>query len=256
MKTEKLIFASILAGILALNINGASAQTSAAHQKMHGDSSSAVPTDEKKCPEMDGTTAGHEACAADKVQHGGAMHEMHKMHKMHKMQGMDQSGHGTHPQRHAAKYSAGNPTLPGQDAFGAIQEIITILEADPATDWSSVAITTLRAHLVDMNRLVMETEVREHPIDGGLEMTVTGQGRTLQAIQAMVPAHAPMIDGQNGWTAKAEVTANGAKLTVTSADLKEIAHIRGLGFYGLMTSGSHHQIHHLGLARGEAVHAQ
>jgi len=251
MKTERLIFASILAGmILALNISGASAQTSAAHQKMHGDTSSAVPADEKKCPKMDGNTAHHEACAADKDQHDAATH------KMHKMQGADQSGHGTHPQRHAAKSSGGNPTLPGQDAFGAIQEIITILEADSSTDWSSVAITTLRAHMVDMNRLVMETDVRERTIDGGLEMTVTGQGRTLQAIQAMVPAHAPMIDGLNGWTAKAEMTANGAKLTVTSVDVKEIAHIRGLGFYGLMTSGSHHQIHHLGLARGEAVHAQ
>ncbi len=254
MKTKRLIFASTLAGlILALNINGASAQTSAAHQKMHGDTSSAVPADDKKCPEMDGNTAHHEACAADKDQHDAATH---KMHKMHKMQGTDQSGHASHPQGHAAKSGAGNPTLPGQDAFGAIQEIITILEADPATDWSSVSITTLRGHLVDMNRLVMETDVREQTIDGGLEMTITGQGRTLKAIQAMVPAHAPMINGLNGWTAKAEVTANGAKLTVTSVDVKEIGHIRGLGFYGLMTSGSHHQIHHLGLARGEAVHAQ
>ena len=27
------------------------------------------------------------------------------------------------------------PTMPGQDAFGAIQEIVRILEADPDTDW-------------------------------------------------------------------------------------------------------------------------
>ena len=31
------------------------------------------------------------------------------------------------------------PTMPGQDAFfGAIQEIVRILEADPKTDWSKV----------------------------------------------------------------------------------------------------------------------
>ena len=28
------------------------------------------------------------------------------------------------------------PTMPGQDAFGAIQEIVRMLEADPNTDWS------------------------------------------------------------------------------------------------------------------------
>ena len=31
-----------------------------------------------------------------------------------------------------------SPTMPGQDAFGAIQEIVRILEADPKTDWSKV----------------------------------------------------------------------------------------------------------------------
>jgi hypothetical protein len=30
------------------------------------------------------------------------------------------------------------PLLPGQDAFGAIQEIVQILDADPKTDWSKV----------------------------------------------------------------------------------------------------------------------
>src|SRR5438270_65562 len=34
-----------------------------------------------------------------------------------------------------AGLAAGQPTLPGQDAFGAIQEIVGILDADPNTDW-------------------------------------------------------------------------------------------------------------------------
>jgi len=182
---------------------------------------------------------------------GGASAQMDSSHQM-----MHKGGHGTHPQYRAANHASGKPALPGQDAFGAIQEIIAILEADSSTDWSRVNISALRSHLADMNRLVMDTDVREKTIAGGLEMTITGQGRALQAIQAMVPAHAPMIDGRNGWTAKAEVTAIGAKLTVTGADAREAAHIRGLGFYGLMVSGSHHQIHHLDLARGENVHAR
>jgi hypothetical protein len=30
------------------------------------------------------------------------------------------------------------PVMPGQEAFGTIQEIVRMLEADPATDWSRV----------------------------------------------------------------------------------------------------------------------
>lgn len=145
------------------------------------------------------------------------------------------------------------PTLPGQDAFGAIQEIISILETDTGTDWSRVNISALRDHLVDMNRLVIDTEVSETHIEGGLMITVTGQDNT---IHAMLPAHAPMINGLNGWTAHAEKMPTGARLTVTANSKKEIAHIRGLGFYGLMASGAHHQTHHIGLARGENVHNQ
>ena len=40
-----------------------------------------------------------------------------------------------------------SPTMPGQDTFGAIQEIVRILEADPKTDWSKVNLEALRALL-------------------------------------------------------------------------------------------------------------
>ena len=39
------------------------------------------------------------------------------------------------------------PTMTGQDAFGAIQEIVRILEVDPKTDWSKVNLEALRQHL-------------------------------------------------------------------------------------------------------------
>jgi hypothetical protein len=71
----------------------------------------------------------------------------------------------------------------------------------------------------------------------------------------MVTAHAPMIDGINGWAVKSKKTDTGAKLIVTSKNAKEIVHIRGLGFYGLLVTGSHHQSHHLSLARGVNAHA-
>lgn len=155
-----------------------------------------------------------------------------------------------------AMHGMGKPTLPGQDAFGAIQEIISILEADPATDWSRVSISTLREHLVDMNQLVIGTSTEETNVDNGLEISITGSGRTLQAIQAMVPIHATVIDNMNGWKVRAEVRQDGARLIVTSDDAMEVAHIRGLGFYGLMASGGHHQQHHLAMARGEGMHGE
>lgn len=173
---------------------------------------------------------------------------------MHGMGGANTQHDGLKGGNPMGRATMGAATLPGQDAFGAIQEIIAILEADPATDWSKVDISALRAHLVSMNRLVMDSEVSEEDVDGGLKMTVSGQGRALEAIQEMVTAHASTIDGINGWTVRAQTTSQGAILTVTSRDMAEAAHIRGLGFFGLMGTGAHHQAHHLALARGTGMH--
>ena len=147
------------------------------------------------------------------------------------------------------------PTFPGQDAFGAIQEIVNILEADSSTDWTRVDISGLRAHLVDMDLLVKNTSVSTKHIKGGLEMNISGKGDVLLAIQSIITAHASMIDGINGWAVKSEKTDAGAKLIVTSKNAKEMVHIRGLGFYGLLVTGSHHKSHHLSLARGVNAHA-
>src|SRR5512136_703708 len=74
--------------------------------------------------------------------------------------------------------TGGAPTLPGQDAFGAIQEIVRILEADPATDWSKVNLERLRQHLIDMNDVTLRSEVKATAVPGGLTLEVTGTGRT------------------------------------------------------------------------------
>ena len=181
-------------------------------------------------------------CLTIAVLIGSAMAQSHFGHHM------DQ-GKETHK-----SVNSKEPTFPGQDAFGAIQEIVNILEADPSTDWTRVDISGLRAHLVDMNLLVINTSVSANNIKGGLEMNISGQSRALLAIQSIIPAHAEMINGINGWTVKSEKTVTGAKLIVTSKNAKEINHIRGLGFYGLMVTDSHHQSHHLSLARGVKVH--
>jgi hypothetical protein len=56
-----------------------------------------------------------------------------------------------------------------------------------------------------------------HPIDGGLEITVTGTGGTVEAIQHMVPAQAHQVEQThlNGWDAKSELLPNGVLKTLT-----------------------------------------
>jgi hypothetical protein len=146
------------------------------------------------------------------------------------------------------------PTMPGQDTFGAMQEIVQILEADPKTDWSKVDLEALRQHLIDMNEVTLRADAALKEIDGGLEIAVTGTRRTLVAVQRMIPAWAQTMNGHQGWTTKAASLQNGELLTVTATDPQEIQHIRGLGFIGLLSSGSHHQPHHLAIAKGEFDH--
>ena len=117
-------------------------------------------------------------------------------------------------------------TMPGQDAFGTIQEIVRTLEADPATDWSKVDLEALRRHLIDMNEVTLNAAAVSKVVDNGIEIAVTGTGRTIGSIQRIVGAHAHEIDGMNGWSARAEIIDKGARLTVTSTDVKEVAHIR------------------------------
>jgi hypothetical protein len=173
---------------------------------------------------------------------GGALAQPASMHG---------HAHGAAP---PAARGAPLPALPGQDAFAALQEVVRLLEADPATDWSRVDLDALRLHLVDMAEVMLHAEARTRRIEGGVEVTATGQGRTLAALRRMVPAHARELDGMPGWRAGSEVLPDGVRLTVTSADPKEVAHIRGLGFFGLMASGAHHQAHHLAIARGAHLH--
>ena len=145
------------------------------------------------------------------------------------------------------------PTMPGQDAFGTIQEIVRILEADPATDWSKVNIGALREHLIDMDEVTMRARASERVLNNGLEIAVTGQGRTLAAIKRMVPAHTHELIAL-GWSAKSQDLPNGVKLVVTASDPRQVIKIKALGFMGIMVQGAHHQTHHLMMAKGEFTH--
>jgi hypothetical protein len=148
------------------------------------------------------------------------------------------------------------PAPPGQDAFGAIAEVVRLLEADPETDWSAVDLERLRQHLIDMNEVVLRSAVKSRPVPGGLAMNITGAARTERAIRAMVVPHAAELDRMSPWIARTEPIPGGLRLTVmarTADDTKTVARIRGLGFAGLLVQGGHHGPHHLAMAKGQAL---
>jgi hypothetical protein len=188
------------------------------------------------------------------MQQGDLMSQMHSQ----MMQGQDgiggigmHGGTGGHGGMHGQQSAAtGTPTLPGQDAFGTIQEIVQILQSDPKTDWSKVNIDALRQHLINMNEVTLHAAAAQRMIDNGIEITVTGEGRTLEAIKRMVPAHVNELH-EIGWGAKSEDLPNGVRLTVLASEAQPLTKLKALGFMGIMVQGRHHQPHHLMIAMGQ-----
>ncbi len=163
--------------------------------------------------------------------------------------GMDHSMHGQ-----MGVMESPALTEAGQGAFAALAEVVRVLEADAETDWSRVDIAALRAHLVDMDRLVTGAEVAEEALSDGIIATATGDAQTLASLQRMVPAHAAQLAQDERWVVVAEVGDDAVTLRVTSDDPAVVARIKGLGFFGLMASQDHHRAHHLMIARGENAH--
>ena len=163
--------------------------------------------------------------------------------------GMDHSAHGQEQSMTGATLSE-----PGQGAFAALSEVVRVLEADSSTDWTKVDLTGLRAHLVDMDRLVMDAVVMETDLPDGINAIATGDMTTIATLQRMVPAHAAQLARDIRWTVVASEISDGIELRVTSDDPAVAARIKGLGFFGLMASQDHHREHHLMRARGEDAH--
>lgn len=149
--------------------------------------------------------------------------------------------------------AAGVPSQPGQGAFAAIQEIVAILDSNPKTDWSKVNIDALRQHLVDMNNVTIAANVKSIPIDDGMRFEVTGDGQVRESIRRMTTAHAMTMNGVQGWRLEAAEIDGGAALTV-HAPAPDQNKLRGLGFFGVLTLGMHHQMHHLMIAQGGNPH--
>jgi hypothetical protein len=106
------------------------------------------------------------------------------------------------------------PTLPGQDAYGAISEVVRLLRSDHTTDWSRVDIEALRQHLIDMNAVTLRSSVRQTIVPGGVRMVVTGDRSVQGAIRRMTTSHGTAL-GALGLVAVSTPVEGGSRFTVT-----------------------------------------
>lgn len=147
-------------------------------------------------------------------------------------------------------------TEAGNDTFGTIQEVIRKLNRDSEVDWSKVNLEVLRKHLLDMNDMTTNIEViSQRAVDRGVRIRVRPTTlRSESALDRVFSAHPAQLKSETGWEMLVQKNEQMYTLTVTSGKPTEVDKIRGLGYIGLMASGSHHQSHHLMMAKGETPH--
>jgi len=162
------------------------------------------------------------------------------------------SGHAP-GMNHGATTSNGQPREGGQATFAAIIEIVGILEQDAETDWGKVDINGLRAHLLDMNHLILNTDATTSTAGKNqIRFDIRGTPVSIPSIHRMVPAHSRFIEQSRGWTIQPELNDDGATLTITVDDPVSLNRLDALGFYGFMSLDSHHQAHHYQMAIGNS----
>jgi hypothetical protein len=153
--------------------------------------------------------------------------------------------------------SAATPlTAPGNDAFAAIQEVVSKLLANPNTDWSRVNLERLRQHLVDMDNFTLHVEVvSQKPVDGGVEFTVRpATPDATGSLDRLFAAHPAILKQESGWDMHVSRSNGGYTARVTSNNVADVAKIRGLGYIGIVAYGAHHQLHHWQMATGTNPH--
>jgi len=72
------------------------------------------------------------------------------------------------------------------------------LESDPSTNWTTVNISALREHLMDMDALFLRAQVAQKDTPDGFQATVTGDAGVLAAANRMVPEHVTSLASTRG----------------------------------------------------------
>ena len=163
---------------------------------------------------------------------------------------------------HAAMMGNNTATTPvvltesGTDPFATLQEVITALEANTGTNWEKVNIEALRLHLVEMQDMTINVDVKHQYIDNGFQAVVTPTtNRAVKSLTRVLSGHPAQMKAETGWDMQVSNNDDIFTLTVVSKKAHEVAKIRGLGYIGVMSYGNHHQPHHWAMASGENPHA-
>jgi hypothetical protein len=141
---------------------------------------------------------------------------------------------------------------PGNEVFGAIQEAIDSLNADPNTDWSKVNIEALRQHLIDMYEFTMKvTVINQKPLSNGNQVTVQPDNpRAKIALDHVLAMHPRMLKKEAGWDMSYHKNGDLYVIKVTTHKPKEVKKIQALGYIGILAYGTHHQRHHWMIVHG------
>jgi len=186
-----------------------------------------------------------------KIHHANMVHSSGMEHSNH-------MSHNINSNNHAIARGPSNVlTEAGTDPFAVIQEVITLLEANPDTDWSMVNIESLRSHLVEMQDMTLNVNVEQEPIKLGFKaIIIPTTNRELQSMIRVLSAHPSQMKKETGWDML--VTNNNGifTLTVTTNQLQDVNKLRGLGYIGIMAYGNHHQPHHWAMASGDDPHSE
>lgn len=144
-------------------------------------------------------------------------------------------------------------TMPGNEIFGTIQEVVKKLESNPNTDWSKVDLEALRQHLLDMKAFTEEVKViSQKPVKSGIEIRVEPETeRAVGALRRLFKMHPLMLKKEKGWDMSTQQNNNQYIIRVTTNSNSEIEKIRALGYIGILAEGAHHQIHHWMIATGQ-----
>ncbi|HMK60918.1 MAG TPA: hypothetical protein VK452_07210 [Dissulfurispiraceae bacterium] len=171
-------------------------------------------------------------------------------------QDMPSDHHANHSemQGHTMRHSP--LTLPGNDAFGAIQEAVRHLDADPKTDWSKVNLEDLRQHLVDMYNFTINVQVlSQKPVEEGFEAIIQPTTKMAEeSLDRVFAVHPGQLKKETGWDMQVVKKGDLFTIRVTTTNGAEVSRLRGLGYIGIMVVGEHHQIHHWGIATGANPH--
>lgn len=154
----------------------------------------------------------------------------------------------------AAAEPALRPPLLGPPALAVLAEILARLEADPATDWRRVDLEAVRAHLRDLDRVILAAEAEPRELVGGVELRVSGSDAASEAaIQRLLPAAAERLAAARRWRLATRPIEGGLLVEIRSRDPRETERIRASGLVALLVAAASDEAYLLDLARGEPL---